>query len=132
MIKLKAHCEILLGLRKERSGNLSYQLKAISCFLINLLNTGDKKKLLLTSTITSIINLFIHSSFTSNIFQTLKSQTGRARERMFIPHHVSCAMCHVSHITCHLSPVTCHLSYVTCHVSHVTCHMTFSNKKNKK
>ena len=33
-------------------------------------------------------------------------------ERVFTPHHVSCAMYHVSLVTCHLSPVTCHLSHV--------------------
>ena len=44
MIKLQTHCVILFGFRKGKTGNLCYQLRAISCFLINLLNTRDRKK----------------------------------------------------------------------------------------
>ena len=32
------------GFRKGKTGNFCYQLRAISCLLINLLNTRDRKK----------------------------------------------------------------------------------------
>ena len=47
MIQLQTHCVILFGFRKGKTDNLSYQLRAISCFLINLHNTRARKKPLL-------------------------------------------------------------------------------------
>ena len=43
MIKLLNHCVILFDFRKEKTENFSYQFRAISSFVINLLNTRDRK-----------------------------------------------------------------------------------------
>ena len=39
-----SHCVILFGFSKGKTENFTYQFTAISSFLINLLNTRERKK----------------------------------------------------------------------------------------
>ena len=53
MIKLQTHCVIPFGFRKGKTENFGYQLRAISCLLINdsILGRGGKNNLLLLRTV---------------------------------------------------------------------------------
>ena len=61
------------------------------------------------STITSVIQWFLKSSFSQNTFLTMSIPNRTFWENV---HPTLCVACHVSRFTCHVSPVTCHLSHV--------------------
>ena len=44
MTKLQNHCVVPFGFKKGKTEHFSYHLRATFSFLINLLNTGDRKK----------------------------------------------------------------------------------------
>ena len=79
------------------------------------------------STITSVINSFIHwfsDPFPPNLQNIINHKPEELGswnfERMFTPHNMSQVTCCMSRVMCHVSHVTCCMSCVTCHVLCVT------------